>query len=123
MSAQLKATPDKAAVLGKALLNSANQLGLKPTELGAALGLHRSGISRLKSNPSLDPASKQGEIAMMIIRITRALHALTGGDSAWMQHFMHTPNKETGGIPAEQIATLTGLTTVLRFTDAIRAKV
>lgn len=123
MSARIQETPDKSEVLTKALLNCADQLGLKPTELGAALGVHRSAVSRLKHSTTLDPDSKQGEIAMMLIRITRALYALTGGDKAWMQHFMRTPNRETGGIPKEQIATLTGLTTVLQFTDAVRAKI
>ena len=123
MSAQLQDAPDPSAVLAKALINSAAQLGLKQDQLGAVLGVHRTIISRLKANPSINPNSKQGELAMMLIRITRSLSALTGGDKEWMQHFMHTPNKETGGIPAEQIATITGLVTVLQFTDAIRAKV
>ena len=28
-----------------------------------------------------------------LIRITTSLDALTGGDTAWMQHFMKSPNK------------------------------
>lgn len=58
-----------------------------------------------------------------MIRIARALYALTGGGETWIKRFMHTPNKITGGIPAKQIAQLEGLICVLRFVDAIRGKV
>ena len=87
------------------------------------LGLHRTAISRLKQNGSLDPASKQGELALLLIRLARALYALTGGDKDWLLHFMRTPNKVTGGIPAQQIETIQGLMLVLQFVDAMRGKV
>jgi len=118
---QLKPKPD--AVLAKALLNTAEQLGLNQAELAAVLGVHRTAISRLKQSQSLDPLSKQGEIALLVIRIARALFALTGGDKEWIKHFMHTHNSVTGGVPAEQIKSIQGLMTVLQFVDAIRGKV
>lgn len=115
-------TPSPQAVLAKALLRAGAQLGLKQQELGDVLGTHRTVISRLKQNPALDPASKQGELALLLIRLARALHALTGGDEAWMRHFMRSPNRVTGGIPAEQVAHIQGLMTVLQFVDALRGK-
>jgi transcriptional regulator with XRE-family HTH domain len=115
--------PAPATVLAKAVLNAAAQLGLKQAELAAVLGLHRTAISRLKQNGSLDPASKQGELALLLIRLARALFALTGGDKDWLLHFMRTPNKVTGGIPAQQIETIQGLMLVLQFVDAMRGKV
>jgi len=118
---QLKPTPE--SVLAKALLNASEQLGLKQVELAAVLGVHRTAISRLKQNQSLDPLSKQGEIALLIVRIARALFALTGGDKEWIKHFMHTHNNITGDIPAKQIKSIQGLMTVLQFVDAIRGKV
>ena len=118
---QLKAKPD--AVLAKAALNAAAELGLKQADLAAVLGLHRTAVSRLKRNPALDPESKQGELALMLVRLARALFALTGGDEAWIRHFMQTANKITGGVPAEQIKSVEGLVTVLQFVDAIRGKV
>ncbi len=77
----------------------------------------------MKSAQSLDPDTKQGELALLLIRIARALFALTGGDLQWMRHFMQTPNHLTGGIPSEQITTIQGLMTVLRFVDAMRGKI
>lgn len=123
MSALAQLNPLPEAVLAKAVLKASEQLGLKQAELAAVLGLHRTAISRLKQNPSLDPQSKQGELALLLIRLARALFALTGGDEAWIRHFMQTPNKVTGGIPAQQIESIQGLMTVLQFVDAIRGKV
>jgi transcriptional regulator with XRE-family HTH domain len=115
-------SPHKEVVLAKALLNAAEQLGLKQQQLANVLGVHRTAISRLRSKLALDPASKQGEIALLLIRIARALSALTGGDREWMQHFMHSPNKVTQGVPAEQITTIQGLVRVMTFVDGIRGK-
>ena len=113
-------TPDE--VLAKAVLNAADQLGLKQAELAAVLGIHRTAVSRLKQALSLDPKSKQGELALLLIRIARAVYALTGGDAAWIKHFMHSPNQLTGGIPAQQVQTVHGLMQALHFVDAIRGK-
>ena len=123
MSALIQTKPEPAAVLAKAVLNAADQLGLKQAELAAVLGIHRTAISRLKQNPSLDPNSKQGELALLVVRIARALFALTGGDKDWIKHFIHSPNKITGGIPAKQMETIQGLIGVVQFVDAIRGKV
>jgi len=123
MTALQQPKPAPEAVLAKAVLRAAEQLGLKQAELAAVLGLHRTAISRLKTTPSLDPDSKQGELALLLLRLARALFALTGGDEQWIRHFMRTPNNITGGIPAAQIETIQGMTTVLQFVDAIRGKV
>lgn len=123
MSALEHIQPVPKMVLAKAVLKASEQLGLKQAELAAVLGVHRTAVSRLKHNPSLDPASKEGELALLLIRIARALFALTGGDKDWINHFMHTANKVTGGVPAKQIETIQGLMTVLQFLDAIRGKV
>lgn len=118
---QIKPTPE--FVLAKAVLNASDQLGLKQSQLATVLGIHRTAVSRLKKKQSLDPSSKQGEIALLVVRIARALFALTGGDKEWIKHFMHTHNTVTGDIPAKQIESIQGLMTVLQFVDAIRGKV
>lgn len=123
MTALPKSVPSPDAVLAKAVLRAADQLGLRQAQLAAVLGLHRTAVSRMKSAQSLDPGSKQGELALLLIRTARALFALTGGDLQWMRHFMQTPNHLTGGIPSEQITTIQGLMTVLRFVDAMRGKI
>ena len=75
MTAQLKQRPDPAVVLSKALLNASKQLTLKQDELGKVIGVHRTAITRLKQNLDLSPDSKQGELALLLIRAARALFA------------------------------------------------
>jgi len=123
MTALHRPKPSPDAVLAKAVLRAADQLGLRQADLAAVLGIHRTAVSRLKQNLSLDPASKQGELALLLVRVARALYALTGGDQDWIRHFMLTPNTVTGGVPARQIESIQGLVTVLRFVDAIRGKI
>ena len=123
MTTLSNARPDPNEVVGKAVLKAADQLGLKQSELAAVLGVHRTAISRLKQNPDLDPKSKQGELALLLIRVARAVYALTGGDPVWISHFMQSPNKITGGIPARQIESIQGLVMVVQFVDAIRGKI
>jgi transcriptional regulator with XRE-family HTH domain len=117
---QLQPTPD--AVLAKALFRASEQLNLNQSDIAAVLGMDRTAVSRLKQSQSLDPASKRGELALLLIRLARALYALTGGDEDWIRHFMRSTNKVTGGVPAEQITSIQGLITVLQFVDAIRGK-
>ncbi|WP_207063541.1 MbcA/ParS/Xre antitoxin family protein [Motiliproteus sp. SC1-56] len=123
MSAQAQPRPDPAHVLAKALFNAAEQMGLNMTEVGKVIGLHRTSMGRLRKSMLLDPASKEGELALLLIRAARALYALSGGDSAWISHFMRNRNQVTGGVPAEQVQSVTGLTRVVTFLDAIRGKV
>ena len=44
-------------------------------------------ITQLQNQPELDPYSKQGKLALLLIRLYQALHALTGGDQATMKIF------------------------------------
>lgn len=114
---------NEAEVLAKALLNASSELSLKQSELAKALGVDLSAINKLKSSGSLDPSSKKGEIALALVRIASSLHSLTNGDREWMKRFMHSENNGTRGIPAEQISTISGLKTVLRYVDAMRGKI
>lgn len=123
MTALLQLNPQPDMVLAKAVLRASEQLGLKQAELAAVLGIHRTAVSRMKQHLSLDPASKQGELALLLIRLARAVFALSGGDSDWIRHFMHSPNRITGGIPAQQIQSIQGLMQVLQFADGSRGKV
>lgn len=111
--------PEAAATLAKALLNAGKALGLTQADVGAIVGRDRTALHR----GSLDPASKQGELALLLIRVYRSLYALVGGQSQDLQHWMHTANHHVGGVPAERVRSVQGLTTVVAYLDAIRGKV
>lgn len=109
-------------VLAKALLNTADQLGLKQAQVASVIGVHRSSISRLKAKLILDSASKQGELALLLIDIYRAVYALSGGDPEWINYFMHSYNEKIRGVPIEQIQSINGLVKVLHFLTKIGEK-
>lgn len=110
---------DPAQTLTKAFLNAGKELGLSRAELGQVIGKDRSTLTRGR----IDPDSKAGELALILVRIYRALFVLVGGETAQMHHWMHTANQHTGGIPAEQVLTVQGLTRVTEYLDAMRGKV
>ena len=109
---------DKSDVLGRSLVAAGAELGLNRTELGRIIGRDRTSIER----NGVSPESKAGELALLVIRIYRSLYALMGGDRDNMLHFMRTPNRGTGGRPAEQIREVTGLVAVCEYLDAMRGK-
>lgn len=110
--------PDSASVLGEALIGAGKALGMTQADLGQVVGKDRSAVSRGR----IDPQSKAGELALLLIRCYRALYVLVGGDPAQMRHWMHTPNLHLGGVPAEQVKTVAGLAGVLEYLDGLRGK-
>ena len=118
MTTNTKPAPQEAQVLAKALINAGKDLGLKQSDLGAVIGKDRTVLRR-----GLDPYSKAGELALMLIRCYRDLFALIGGEPEKMHHWMHTLNHGVNGIPADLIKSVGGLNRVLQYLDAMRAKI
>ena len=114
---KLGPAPDR--VLGTAVLRAAERLGLSRSELGKILGRDRSSISRA----GVDPDSKPGELATLLIRCYRSLAVLVDNDPGQILEWVTTPNRHTGGVPREQFQTVAGLVAVTEYLDAIRAKV
>ncbi|MEK6749419.1 MAG: antitoxin Xre/MbcA/ParS toxin-binding domain-containing protein [Pseudomonadota bacterium] len=123
MTAVRQIVPDPSAVLCKALFRAIDALGLTQADLGQIIGLDRTSITRIKKKGELDPASKSGELATVIVRIFRDLYVLMGGDSAAMQHWMQTINLHLNGRPNELMRQAQGLILVLTYLDAMRGKV
>lgn len=114
-----KLQPDAAAVLGKAVLRASERMGLSRSELGKVLGRDRSSISRA----GVDPDSKAGELARLLIRCYRSLAVLVDDNEAQMREWLTTANAHTGGVPGRQLQTVAGLVAVCEYLDAIRGKV
>lgn len=111
--------PKASDVLGKAALRAAARMGLSREELGKVLGRDRSSISR----SGIDPGSKSGELAMLLVRCFRSLAVLVDDNEAQMREWLSTPNHHTGGVPREQLKSAAGLVTVCEYLDSIRGKV
>ena len=111
-----------AAVLTKALLRAARSLGLAQRGLATVLGVSESSVSRLARGRRIDPASKEGELAILFLRLYRSLDALIGGNEEQARKWMQAENRHLGGVPAELVSSVAGLVQVAEYLDAMRGK-
>ena len=79
-------------------------------------------MSRLQKGRGLDPESKEGELALLFVRMYRSLDALMGGDDDKSRSWLHAENEHLGGIPAKRIRTVEGLVDVVQYLDAMRGR-
>src|SRR3954468_16967042 len=92
-----------ALVLAKASLNAASRLGLRHWHLADVIGTSEATVSRLNGSRGLDPATKEGELALLFLRLFRSLDALVGGNDLKAREWMHAENDHVGGVPADRI--------------------
>ena len=117
---QPKAQP--AAVLTKALLRASGLLNLSSAALARILGVSEASVSRLVSGSrQIDPDSKEGELALLLVRVYRSLDALVGTDPEQRKAWMESHNRGLNGKPAELIQKAAGLAAVVSYLDAMRA--
>jgi hypothetical protein len=115
-------SPEAAPVLAKATLAAAARLGLKNRQLALILGSSEASVSRLQSGRGLDAHTKEGELALLFLRLYRSLDALVGGDDAKAREWLHAMNDHLSGIPAHRIRTIEGLVDVVQYLDAMRGR-
>ena len=121
-SARRAPQPEPGAVLTKAVLRAAQLLGLSNACLGRVLGVSEASISRLATGGrTLDPTSKEGELALILVRVYRSLDALVGSDDAQRRAWMRGHNHALNGKPVELIERAEGLVAVVGYLDAMRA--
>lgn len=121
-AAAAAARPDARAVLTKALLRAGGLLGLSSGALARVLGVSEASVSRLVSGVrSIEPASKEGELALLLVRVYRSLDTLVGNDATQRKAWLESPNRALNGRPRELIERADGLVAVLAYLDAMRA--
>ena len=112
------------AVVTKAVVSAAERLGLSARALASVLGVSEASVSRMKRlDFTLERGTKPFELALLFIRVFRSLDAIAGGDEAVARAWLRNANTALGGVPADKIATVSGLTDVLAYLDARRALV
>jgi transcriptional regulator with XRE-family HTH domain len=111
-----------AAVLSKAFVRAADRLGLSQRDSAALLGVSEATLSRVAGGRPIDPASKEGEIALLFLRIFRSLDAVVGGNPDHARAWLHADNRHLGGVPAALIETVPGIVRVAEYLDAMRGK-
>ena len=110
------------AVLAKAVLSAAGRLELRQRDVAAILGASEASVSRLARGRGIDPASKEGELALLFLRMYRSLDTLVGGDDARARAWLAAHNDHLGGIPAERLTSVQGLVDVVQYLDGMRGK-
>ncbi len=110
------------AVLTKATLRAAEALDVTDAQLARIIGVSGASVSRLRSSARrIDPAGKEGELALTFLRMYRGLAALLG-DAASCRAWFHSENTHLRGVPAERVRTAEGLVDVTQYLDAMRGK-
>jgi len=118
------AQPKPDLVLTKAVLRAAELLELSSASLARVLGVSEASVSRLASGARIiDPRSKEGELALLLVRVYRSLDALVGADPDQRRAWLHGANRALNGRPAELIERADGLVSVVNYLDAMRAPV
>jgi len=114
---------DPGAVLSRALLRAAEVLGLAQKDTARIIGISTATMSRLASGERvLQPESKEGELALLLIRVVRSLDALLGGKAEDVRAWFHAANAHLGAVPAARVQTVEGLVHVAEYLDAMRGK-
>jgi Protein of unknown function (DUF2384) len=112
----------QAAVLTKAALRAAALLGLKDAELARVIGVSAASLSRLHRDRTIAPSTKEGELAVLFVRMYRSLDAVLSGQEKPIRAWFQAENHHLGGVPARLVQTVPGLVHVLQYLDAMRAK-
>jgi uncharacterized protein (DUF2384 family) len=116
------ARPSPSAVLTKAVLKAAANLGIKSKELGKILGLSEATVSRLRAGQSrIEPSQKAFELAALFARMYRSLDAITGGDDAVSAQWLQNKNTALSARPLDLIQSVQGLVGVIQYLDSRRA--
>jgi Protein of unknown function (DUF2384) len=126
--AQTKPRPasaaDQAAVLTKATLKAATQLGLTNKLLATVIGVSEATVSRMRSGVyTLQRGQKSFELAVLFVRLYRSLDAIVGGDDAVAGVWLKNRNTVLDAEPLTLIQTVPGLMNVIQYLDARRAVV
>ena len=116
------AVPEPSAVLTKAVLSAAARLGVSNRHLAVVLGASEASVSRLRRGRTIEPASKEGELALLFVRLYRGLDAVVGGNEDQARAWLHAANDHLGGVPAERIRGVEGLVDVVQYLDAMRGR-
>lgn len=110
-------------MLTRALLRAASALGLSQKDTARIIGISAASMSRVAAGGrTLSPDGKEGEIALLLIRIFRSLDALVGGKEEDARAWFHAPNSHLGDVPAARVHSVEGIVHVAEYLDAMRGK-
>ena len=112
------------AVMTKAVLAAAGRLEVSNKGLAAIIGVSEATVSRMGSGAfTLSAGDKPFDLAVLFVRLFRALDAIVQGDEAVAHAWLRNENLALGGKPLTLIQSVPGLVHVVAYLDARRALV
>ena len=125
MSIAASSVPDEATVVSKALFRAAEALGLSSAELAGIIGTSESTLSRVRNRKRgpIPLGTKEGELALLFLRMFRSLDALVGGNEAHAKAWLRAENHHVGGAPFRRMKKIEGLVDVVEYLDAMRGTI
>ncbi len=118
---KVASAPSEAAVLTKAALRAAAQLGMTNKALAAVIGVSEATISRMRGGGyTLQRGHKSFELAILFVRFYRSLDAIVGGDEAVARAWLKNSNTALDSDPLTLIQTVPGLMNAIHYLDARR---
>ncbi len=113
--------PDESQILAKAAIRAADLLSLTSADLARIIGLSEASVSRLRAGQfELQRGTKAFELAVLLVRLFRALDAMTGDDEA-SRSWLHGHNLALAARPIDLIISVTGLVQLIQYVDTRRA--
>ena len=110
-------------VLTKAVSNLAKFYSLTGKDLSKIIGISESSASRISQGTKLiSPHTKEGEMALLLLRVYRSLNAMVGNNHEKAKLWLNSQNKYFRNAPIEEMKTIPGLIGVLNYLDAMRGK-
>jgi Protein of unknown function (DUF2384) len=107
--------------LGKATIRAAQALHLSNAALSRVIGFSEPTIGRIAAGRGIDPKSKEGQLALLLVRVFRSLDPLVGADSQKRQDWLRSHNQALNGVPLNLMETPQGLVHTLSYLDGMRA--
>jgi antitoxin Xre/MbcA/ParS-like protein len=108
----------------KAVLRAASRLSLSNRALAAIVGLSEASVSRMSTGAyTLVPGEKPFELAVLVVRLFRALDAIVHGDETVARAWLRNENDALNGTPLTIIQSVPGLVHAVEYLDARRALV
>ena len=125
MSVAASTVPHEASVVSKALLRAAKSLGLSSSELAGIIGTSESTLSRLRHRKRgpIPLGTKEGELALLFLRVFRSLDALVGGNESHAKAWLRAENHHVDGVPLRRMKKIEGLVDVAEYLDAMRGTI
>lgn len=103
-------------------MRAAQELDLSNAAVARVIGLSEPTMSRVANGSrGINPESKEGQLALLLVRLYRSLDPLVGSDSQKRLVWLRSPNKALNGTPIALIESPSGLVTTLAYLDGMRA--